>query len=280
VDPANTPSFFYTYLSGGSYELTSLLESEKYLKSSASKDKGVDPGRVEMGTDLSLWETPSGLVGYWGFDGSGVIANGQTQGLEDSSPYHNNGTASNLNAAGMSFVTGKVGNAVQMDGVDDWINAGTNAVINFTGPLTMAVWLNTSDAGGTSRIFSKQYSDTGETTSVACYQLGIYENQYRFSLYTNIGSVDRQTETTANDFWVHFTGAWDGSQYRMYLNGNQIYSGSLSGVLKANPLTPLSIGTSYADQAMYFFKGILDEARIYNRALSADEVEALYKFAR
>jgi hypothetical protein len=219
-------------------------------------------------------------VGYWPFEGSGAIANGQTLGLEDQSGYANNGTAVNLNATGMSFITGKVGSAVQFDGVDDWMNAGTNAVINFTGPLTMAVWFNTSDAGGTSRIFSKQYSDTDETTGSACYQLGIYVNKYRFSLYTSTGSVDRQTETPSNNSWVHFAGAWDGSQYRMYLNGNQIYSGSLSGVLKTNPLTPLSIGTSYADQAMYFFKGILDEARIYNRALSADEIKALYKFAR
>jgi type II secretory pathway pseudopilin PulG len=280
IDPENNSSFFYSYISGGSYELTSLLESEKYLKSSASEDKGSDPGRLELGTDLSLWTPASGLVGYWGFDGSGSIANGQTIGLEDKSGSGNNGTASNLNSTGMSFVEGKVGNALQLDGTDDWVNAGTNAIVNFTGPLTMAVWFNTPDAGGTSRILSKQYSDTGETTSSSCYQLGIYENQYRLSLYTSAGSVDRQTGTTTSNVWVHFAGTWDGSQYRMYLNGSQIYSGSLSGVLKTNLLTPLSIGVSYADEAMYFFEGALDEARMYNRALSAPEIAALYKFAR
>ncbi|MCL4406458.1 MAG: LamG domain-containing protein [Patescibacteria group bacterium] len=280
IDPQNSSSRYYSYLTGGSYEVLSLLESEKYLKSSASKDKGSDPGRIELGTDLSLWKTPSGLVGYWPFDGSGTIANGQTLGLEDQSGYGNNGTASNLNSTGMSFVTGKVGNAIQLDGVDDWVDSGTNASINFTGPFTMAVWFNTSDAAGTSRIFSKQYSDLDETTAGSCYQLGIYMTHYRFSLYTSLSSIDRQIGTPQNSAWVHYAAVWDGSRYEMYVNGNQIDSGGLTGVLRTNPLTPLSIGTSYADQAMYFFKGSLDEARMYNRDLSADEVRALYKFAR
>jgi hypothetical protein len=277
TDPTNTSSYYYSYLSGGSYELLSLLESERYLKSSAMKDKGVDPGRMEMGTDLSLWEIPNGLVGYWPFDGTGAIANNQTQGLEDSSLYHNNGTASNLNATGMTFVAGKVGNAVQFDGVDDWVDAGNDSSLNISGPITLSVWFNTSDPGGTSRILAKQYSATEETTVNACYQLGIYMNKYRLSLYTDLGAADRQVETTQSNVWSHLLGTWNGSQYQIYVNGAQAASGNLAGVLKTNPANPLSIGTTYANEAMYFFTGILDEARIYSRAFSAAEAEALYK---
>ncbi|HOF50416.1 MAG TPA: prepilin-type N-terminal cleavage/methylation domain-containing protein [Candidatus Colwellbacteria bacterium] len=278
VDPENSASYYYTYMAGGSYEITALLESERYLKSSALKDKGIDPARMEMGTNLSLWNLPSGLVAYWPFDGSGSIANGQALGLEDQSPFHNNGTASNANGSGMAFVEGKVGNALYVDGVDDWVNAGNNASLNISGPITLAAWFNTSAPGGASRIVSKQYSDTSETTATSCYQLGYYQSTYRFSLYTNTGgSLDRQVGAPGANVWNHLIGTWNGSTYQIYANGNLIYSNNFAGVLKTNPVTPLSIGASYADEAMYFAKGNLDEVRIYNRALSAEEARAIYK---
>jgi hypothetical protein len=278
VDPANSVSYYYTYMSGGSYEITALLESERYLKSSALKDKGIDPARMEMGTNLSLWNLPSGLVAYWPFDGSGSIVNGQTLGLEDQSAFQNNGTASNANGSGMAFVEGKVGNALYLDGIDDWVNAGNGASVNISGPITLAGWFNTPAPGGTSRIISKQYSDTSETTATSCYQLGYYQSTYRFSLYTAAGgSLDRQVGGVGTNTWAYLLGTWNGSTYQIYVNGNLVYSDNFGGVLKTNFATPVTIGASYADEAMYFAKGNLDEVRIYNRVLSAEEARAIYK---
>ena len=71
IDPTNTTSsgLYYTYVSGGSYALSSALESQKYLVSTASQDQGYDPGRYEIGSDLSLIGRCEGLVGWWPLDG-------------------------------------------------------------------------------------------------------------------------------------------------------------------------------------------------------------------
>ena len=64
VDPKNTTSTsqYYTYVTGGSYELTATLESEKYSDKSTT-DGGIDPATLEIGTDLKLSPFVHGLVG-------------------------------------------------------------------------------------------------------------------------------------------------------------------------------------------------------------------------
>lgn len=61
VDPSNNAlqGTYYAYVTGGSYVVTALLESSKYLEMSAAKDGGTDPKRMELGTDLSLWAEAS-----------------------------------------------------------------------------------------------------------------------------------------------------------------------------------------------------------------------------
>src|SRR3989344_5236105 len=106
VDPINTSSTgnYYTYTPGGSWEVTSLLESAKYALNMAN-DGGRDTIRYETGSSLAL-VPPLGLVGYWKFDeGTGTSAG-------DSSGNGNTGTLVNS----PSWVTGKVGGALSFDG--------------------------------------------------------------------------------------------------------------------------------------------------------------------
>src|SRR5690606_37741696 len=92
IDPINTTStgLYYTYIPGGSFELTALMESEKRADA-AITDGGMLPGVLQKGTHIDL--TPPtrdrGLVGYWTFDeGSGTSA-------YDSSGNSNTGTLTN-----------------------------------------------------------------------------------------------------------------------------------------------------------------------------------------
>jgi prepilin-type N-terminal cleavage/methylation domain-containing protein len=78
LDPVNatstTGNYYYTYVTGGSWALSSSLESQKYLSKIASQDRGYNvPGRYGVGSDLSLIGESIGLVGWWKFnEGSGT----------------------------------------------------------------------------------------------------------------------------------------------------------------------------------------------------------------
>jgi len=78
LDPVNatstTGNYYYTYVTGGSWALSSPLESQKYLSEIAAQDRGYNvPGRYEVGSDLSLIGESQGLVGWWKFnEGSGT----------------------------------------------------------------------------------------------------------------------------------------------------------------------------------------------------------------
>jgi len=74
---------------------------------------------------------------------------------------------------------------------------------------------------------------------------------------------------TANT-WVHLAGTYDGATLRLYLNGVQVNSRAETGPI-ATSTNPLHIG----GDSIYgqYFQGRIDEVRIYNRALSAPEIQ-------
>ena len=72
--------------------------------------------------------------------------------------------------------------------------------------------------------------------------------------------------------WHHVAGTYDGSIMRLYLDGEQVGSAERSGVLHVTgPGAAVVLGSDY--ESLY---GLLDEVEIYNRALSAEEVRAIY----
>ena len=87
------------------------------------------------------------------------------------------------------------------------------------------------------------------------------------------GAVDYFASPTALavNTWSHVAVTWDGSIMRLYINGVEAASKSRTGTLQSTT-TPLRIGNNspYGE----FFVGLIDEVRIYNRALSSAEIQA------
>ena len=140
VDPINNASTsYYTYTPGGSWELTAIPESNKVRTNTQQTDSLT--GAIIRGSDLSLSPlfNSRGLVGYWKFDeGTG------TQAL-DSSGNSNTGTLTN----GPTWTSGKVGNAIQFDGSNDYVNCGTGSKLNFgAGDFTLSSYIKTSHVQG------------------------------------------------------------------------------------------------------------------------------------
>jgi len=234
-----------------------------------------EQGRIAKGLQFSQHlENSLGayLVGRWNFDeGSGSTA-------KDSSGWENDGSLINSpvwRCTSTDTSSGQ-GCSLEFNGSTQYFNAGNDASFNITNAITLEIWFKSNNAGSTSRLISKQCVDTSELTADSCFQLGHYQTNFRFSLYTDQDSIDRRVGTPVTGVWYHFVGTWDGFKYYMYVNGQQIDSGSLIGTLKTNSNTPLTIATSYGNGPDYFFGGFIDEVRIYDRSLTSAQIKSRY----
>lgn len=264
VDPINTVAsgLYYTYTTGGSWELNGILESEKYQQDT-TVSKSNFPGVLSFGSDPSLSPifNNSGLVGYWKLDeGTGTTTN-------DSSGNSNTGTLTNS----PTWITGKVNNALSFDGIDDYVSAGNNASLNPSDAVTIEGWY---------------YSDDW----LQVYVPWAKYNQYRIHFYTNgtlyvdfydgaenrlYGSFSYSSLGIVNSQWYHLTFTFDGYEIKIYINGEykNKKTGGVGGV-NSDQGGNFYMGRHWYGE--YFYKGFIDEVRIYNRVLSPAEIKARY----
>ena len=111
------------------------------------------------------------------------------------------------------------------------------------------------------------------------FYLAFNGSEPRFGLNTTVGN---NQNTGAGSIpvgqWVHLAGVYDGTSMRLYVNGSEQATLSKSGTIKASD-RPLLLGgnanTSDPQAASETLAGRVDEARLYNRALTAAEIAAL-----
>jgi len=271
ADPVNTTSSdnYYLYVPGigGTYATAAMLESDKYLKANAAKDAGTDPGRFERGNNLSLWAQASGLVGWWPLEGN----------ADDASGNGNNGTPQ----GGISLVAGKVGNAANLDGVTGYVNIPATTVFDNLGVATdysLAAWVyyppSSGVFGGAGHysIVDKGLGFTGGTG------LGINIPASGQAYLGAHGAGAVQGSSVAPNQWYLIVGT-----YRVGVGSEMIYvNGSpTSGSVTTNPHagSPFRIGRfdHTSGPIPYYTQGLMDEVRVYTRALSAAEVQSIYK---
>ncbi|MBI4010411.1 MAG: hypothetical protein HY361_04475 [Candidatus Aenigmarchaeota archaeon] len=214
------------------------------------------------------------LVGYWKMDeGSGSTT-------ADSSGNANTGNLTNMNTTGNSTsgwnsTDCKFGNCMQFDNIDDKINISDSPSLSPTSAVTISAWVRGSafqNAGSTEPVVSKYKGGTADRS----YELnvdGVSGNQF-FDFYLRAGSTLNLKSVTKpqNDIWYLVTATYDGSNMNMYVDG--IFEANLAntGSITDSTLGVL-IGWNHDNS---FFGGLIDEVRIYNRALSADEIKAIY----
>ena len=274
IDPINSTSsgLYYTYVPGGSWKLTAMMESEKQAKAMA-KDGGPDVGIYEIGTNLNLANFQRGLAGYWKLDElSGTLA--------DSSGNGNNGAQS----GGVTYgAAGKVDKALSFDGVDDYVNSGD--FTSLTGAITVSAWIYATQAPtsqGRTAVSTYRYNSGGCTQrgwNFGADWTGTYF-QFRVQQSTGVCSASASDGSYfANELneWHHMVGVFSpNNSIKLYKDGVLIVNNSttLSGIdYQAGDI--LRIGRRSAESQSYF-AGLIDEVRIYNRALSAAEISAIY----
>ena len=262
-DPINSTSSgnYYIYVTGGSWEINTLMESGKYRysgdKDKVSSDGGDSFAYYEVGTNLNLSPiNDSGLIGHWSFDeGSGTS-------VSDSSGRGNDGTIN-----GSVWTSGKLKGALSFDGVDDNVQ-GTKTGFP-SGPISAisyVSWVKVAASGG---VF-------GTGNGKSSFQI-VAQTYNQLFMHGCDGSDSTITigSNNPNDGKWHYAGM-------SYLSSGNKLVGMLDGMVVTSVSngqpsmegSDLYIGKATCGPA--YFGGVIDELRVYNRAISPAEMVATY----
>ncbi len=205
----------------------------------------------------------SGLKSWWRLnEGSGTTAS-------DSSGYARTGTVS-----GAAWATGKEGNALQFDGVNDGVVAGTAAALSGTGDFTLGAWVKVNAASPLGTVI--QQREPGGSGYIGEYSLNVNaDGTVSFFIYGSGGyQVNLTTTTTVNNGqWHYLTALRSGTTGSVYIDGVQ--AATATGTVQSLNTLAVAIGYDYRDSNKYF-TGLIDDLRIYSRALSGSEVMSIY----
>jgi prepilin-type N-terminal cleavage/methylation domain-containing protein len=272
IDPLNNKDYFYAYqVRYGRYKLTARFENQTNISKMAN-DGGFEPTLYEVGSDLFIPSPHSGLVGYWSFDeGTGTIA-------YDLSGYGNNGTLNNFNFNEASgWITGKIGKALIFDGSNDWVRVSNSTSLDINKNISVFAWVNRSRIVDWERILGRYYYSGGNTGS---WELDLGQGYLRCIF--NINGIWRYAHApagtnNATGTWYFVGCVYDGSRLYNYVNGELKATSMASGNITTTTY-PLAIGTTSDGASIQnVIQGIIDEVRIYNRALSDSEIKYLYE---
>ena len=255
------------------YYFTGLIDEVKiypYARTAAQVKNDYNKGAaMRVGGDES-WLT-NGLVGYWKMDEASW--NTTTGQVIDSSGAGNNGTsAGNATTAGGRFANGGT-----FDGTGDYVQKTSATSLELTGNRTISAWLKLSTAGLTNRYVLSDRSNATADNYAIIY--GWVAGKYEFLASPgNYTGDDPRTalNTVVNDTsWHHIVFTYDGVNMVGYLDGvtNVVSRKTTTFIPNA---ANFNIGTD--DGSSNFWTGLMDDVRIYNRALSANEVAKIYNW--
>jgi hypothetical protein len=198
------------------------------------------------------------LVGYWKFEeGTGTTA-------YDSSGKNNHGTI-----YGTTWTDGKLGKGLNFTKLSDYVEVNDSPSLDLTDHLTITAWIKPhAYPDYWPKIAGK---GDGNTSS---YWLGFTGGSVILTLGNGAGYCEAYHPFVLDE-WAYVAATWDGTTMHIYINGKDEEDTNYTGTLTPNE-HPLIIGSrdnGYND----YFNGTIDEVKIYNRALSGDEIREEYE---
>lgn len=203
----------------------------------------------------------NGLIGWWKFnETSGTVA-------YDSSGNAKNGTVNNGIWAG-----GKFSNALSFNGATTHVLLPASSLYDVQA-LTISAWTNAATYNQNALIFEKT-TNGSYNTQYSCFISG---NYIYFRTY-NASAVGDDLYAGSPPFgpsWNNIVCMYDGVKKYIYLNGIERASANYSQTLATNPAGIAAMG-AVPIAAGYFYNGLMDDVRLYNRALSSSEIQQIY----
>jgi hypothetical protein len=207
------------------------------------------------------------LVAYWKFDESAGAST-----AADSSGNGNDGTLSMLDPA-TAWEQGHLGNAIHIHDFGHVVMVKASASLDtMANAFTMAAWVKRVEAraGTYASIVSRQLGTQGQDM----FNFGFVDGRLRFN-------GDRLTELIAPDrgpavgTWGHVAITYDGQRLRMYINAMEVAATGHMGNIGPDDRPLLIGGNQNGGQTAEPLEGVIDELRLYNRALAPTEIAAL-----
>ena len=196
------------------------------------------------------------LVAHYTFDeGQGTVA-------KDSSAYGNDGQIHNA-----VYVPSPRGHALQFNGKDSYVDCGSNPILNIRGDMTFEAWVKVAldtppDNWNEKFLFG---DNAGLTVS---RDFIVTTNNMRLMLQHGNGTASEDFLSEGKVFdgsWQHVAVVCEFPTYYMFVNGRQVATGEMNLPITPTAMTPHRIGGWFWENG--FFKGEMDEIKVYNRAL-------------
>lgn len=224
---------------------------------------GIVTARADENQPKNL-DTDPNLAGRWTFD------DGTDKSIPDSSKCGRNGTLKGGLSADKDLVPGRVGKALKLDGQDDYVEITKYKGVSGTRPRTIAAWIKTPASKG--EIASWGADDYGQmwTFGFIGGRVGVTPN----------GGYLYMNDQTHDDKWHHVAVVVKEAELPNLHDHVRLYrDGALAEIhdIGLLDLWPIETGDVLDVRIGRGFKGLIDDVRIYDRALSDDEISLLFK---
>jgi hypothetical protein len=212
---------------------------------------------AEINADMGA-AVASGLVAAYGFEEGVGTATADASGK---------GHTGSLTGATWA-AEGRFGRALRFDGIDDRVAVADSNALDLTNRFTVEAWVNPAMLTGWRTVVIK------ETADGLAYAVYANDNAPKPAAYGRIAGEGASRSSTGTtqlpvNTWTHLAATYDGTTLRVFVNGVEAGTTPMTGSLVTSA-NALSIGGSLVWGE--YFEGLIDEVRIYNRALSAAEI--------
>jgi hypothetical protein len=212
-------------------------------------------------------ENEKNLLSYWSFDNSVQGSLNGTSGKD----------LKTINR-GAKVVDGYKGKAMEFDGKSVLEVPYTAQLDSFQQGITVSAWIKKDTSSHWNTIVSREIDSTWSEY----IGLAVFKNRALFSVDPDGKRYINTSDTipVVSDKWIFLAGTFDNKELKLYVNGSLISSKSCTGPLFFHDKNPFLIGGNSNDLNKTFvdcFKGTIDEIRIYNKALCAQEIGDLIK---
>jgi hypothetical protein len=255
-------------------------------QNSTSDNISVYYNTTDSTTVISDWRVNGSSIAVLNLPFDTNISSNAAKAIKDYSTFGNNGTLGNstLGTQPIWNASGKIGGAYEFDGVGDFINCTNSSSLNLNGSMAIEVWIRPAMSHETT---GNNYGVLAKATNPRwSWQLrfggadggGTNTDRLGFQFNNNTNdqavpgawvNVDRNL---VSGQWYHIVGTYNGTHAKIYLNGVLNDTKPVNRIQTS--VAPLVIGHEGWNN---FFNGTIDDVRIYNRSLSAEQINILYQ---
>ena len=251
------------------WDTTTAANGNHVLLARARDAAGNSTNSTPLTVTVSNAQVAGFVAGYAFNESTGTTAS-------DASGHGLTGTLVN----GPTFTTaGNYGNAVALDGVNDFVDLGNPTALQLTGSMTVSAWINSSAfPADDAAIVSKRGGgpligfQLDTTVDHGPRTIGFKLTNSSGGQMFRYGATTLQANT-----WYYVTGVYDAARptLHVYLNG-QLDDGALLGTVTStqqNSTLNVNIGQRSGTPGTFNFNGLIDDVRIYNRPLTVAQIQ-------